>query len=81
MFITVSVPLFHRLKTPSLPNLRTSVLNDGQYYSDAPDLLSSCAKLRETVQAKFHFPTFQTQPGKASRRCRRLGFIRSLVLL
>jgi hypothetical protein len=37
--------------------------------------------LGELLQAKCHFSTFQTQPGSASRRCRRSGSIVSLVLL
>ena len=37
--------------------------------------------LAKLIQAKRHFSTFQTQPGKASRRCRRPGSIVSLALL
>jgi hypothetical protein len=41
-------------------------------YSDAPTYGFRALNLGELFQAKCHFSTFQTQPGSASRRCRRI---------
>jgi hypothetical protein len=46
-----------------------------------PDLWVSCAEPQRTVSGEVSFSTFQTQPGRASRRCRRSSFILSFFRL
>jgi hypothetical protein len=61
--------------------MRLVASNDYRILFRCPTHGVRALNLGELFQAKCHFSTFQTQPGSASRRCRRSGSILSLAFL